>query len=72
MDHILQQCAGRHVLVVTHSGPLRVILSEALGSGLSGTRRFASPFAAWSRILHHGGRPYVEFINRQPSLAEQV
>ena len=66
MTHILRKYAGRHVLLVTHSGPLRVILSEALGAGPSGARRFMVPYGAWSRILQDGDRSYVEYINRKP------
>ncbi len=51
---LLVEHAGRHLLLVTHSGVMRVILAHALGAPLPAIRRFDVPYAAWAR-LHHGG-----------------
>ena len=51
---VLRKHAGRHLLLVGHSGSLRVILAHVLGAPLVATRRFAMPYAAWSRVQHSG------------------
>lgn len=61
---VLHQHHGRHVLLVAHSGTLRVILAEALKASLPATRQFSMPYASWSRIVQEGDRSLLEYLNR--------
>lgn len=56
--------AGRKLLVVAHSGSLRMLLAAALGAPIAATRRFAMPYACWSRLSLAGGQPLLEFHQR--------
>jgi len=49
-DDVLQTYSGQHLLLLGHSGSLRVILAHVLGAPLPTTRRFSMPYAAWSRV----------------------
>jgi len=62
---ILYASAGKHVLVVAHSGSLRVILAHVLGAPLPAIRRFAMPYASWSRVMLNDNNPYLEYLNRR-------
>ncbi len=56
---------GRHILVVAHSGSLRMLLAIALGGGLAMTRRIDMPYACWSRVcVDRHGRSWLVFHNR--------
>jgi len=61
---ILQKHQGRHVLVVAHSGSLRVIVTQVLNAPLSAVRRLAMPYGCWSRVRDVDGRIRLEFFNR--------
>ena len=49
-DDVLRTYSGQHLLLLGHSGSLRVILAHVLAAPLPTTRRFAMPYATWSRI----------------------
>lgn len=53
-EEMLRKHAGQRLLLVGHSGSLRVILAHVLGAPLVATRRFAMPYAAWSRLRVEG------------------
>jgi len=53
-DTMLRAYSGRRLLLVGHSGTLRVIVAHVLGAPLPVTRRFAMPYAAWSRVKKAG------------------
>jgi len=63
-DAMLRDHAGRHVLLVAHSGSLRVILTHVLGAPLSATRRVAMPYAAWSRVRHNECGSLLTHLNQ--------
>ncbi len=63
-DAMLETHAGRRLLLVGHSGTLRMILAHVLGAPLSATRRFAVPYAAWSRIHESGCGGLITYLNR--------
>jgi len=63
---ILRTRQGKHVLVVAHSGSLRVILAHVLGAPLTAVRWFDVPYGSWSRVRYAGGAPRLEFFNRCP------
>ena len=62
----------QHLLLVTHSGTLRMILAQLLGgtqsldATIAATRRFAMPYACWSRIAIIDGQPTLQFHARTP------
>jgi len=63
-EALLLNHTGQHVLLVAHSGTLRVILAHVLGAGLPATRRFSMPYAAWSRVRHIDGGSFLSHHNR--------
>ena len=65
-QRLLREHAGNHLLLVAHSGTLRVILTHALGAPLPATRRFAMPYACWSRVQSHHGRCRLMHLNPSP------
>jgi len=64
-EAILHESAGKHVLVVAHSGSLRVILAHVLGAPLPAIRRFAMPYASWNRVILNDNNPHLEYLNRR-------
>jgi len=64
-QRIVNESAGKHVLVVAHSGSLRVMLAHVLGAPLPTIRRFSMPYASWSRVVFNGKNPYLEYLNRR-------
>lgn len=60
-----QHYDGRHLLLITHSGSMRMLLSHVLGAPISSSRHLAMPYACWSRITHHEGNSQLLFHNRQ-------
>ena len=61
--------AGGRILVVAHSGSLRMLIAHVLGAPIASTRRLSMPYACWSRIAvregqaslvfhHHAGLPF--------------
>jgi len=61
---LLHEAEGKHVLVVTHSGSLRVILAHVLGAPLPTIRRFSMPYTSWSRVIYDGKSCSLEYLNR--------
>lgn len=51
-EKMLRAHTGHRLLLVGHSGTQRIILAHVLGAPLQATRRFAMPYAAWSRVQH--------------------
>lgn len=65
---MISRCAGTHLLLVAHSGVIRVILSMLLGIPQDNLSRLSIPFAALSRIrldhIDHNPIPQLLFFNR--------
>jgi len=55
-QEILARYAQQQVLIVTHSGVFRLILSHILGADLAALRRFQVNYAAWARLEHQQGQ----------------
>jgi len=64
-ESILCESAGKHVLVVAHSGSLRVIMAHVLGAPLPAIRRFAMPYASWNRVIDDHGKLCLEYLNHR-------
>lgn len=62
---IMDESSGRHLLVVAHSGSLRVILAHVLGSPLPANRRFSMPYASWSRVIDEHGTLCLKYFNHR-------
>jgi len=62
----LRTYSGQHLLLLGHSGSLRVILAHVLGAPLPTTRRFSMPYATWGRV-HEGDCGYLLTHLRGPS-----
>lgn len=64
---------GRHegetVAIVTHVGPIRVLLAEALGMALENMFRIGQSYAGVNLIRYWGDATLVEYVNREAYLA---
>ena len=63
-ERILREYAGQKVLVVSHHGPLRVMLSHALGLGAAGTWHFQFFGDRLTCLEIVDGYPVVKCVNR--------
>lgn len=54
----------RHMLVVAHSGTIRMIIAHALHAPVKSTRHLELPYACWSRVTHHEGHSSLVFHQR--------
>jgi len=61
---LLQRSAGRHVLLVSHGGVMRVILARVLGIPRTNLWNLDVPNAGCSRVRYYGNRPVLVFLNR--------
>jgi alpha-ribazole phosphatase len=65
---VLESHQGKHILMVTHGGVVRAILSEVLHSPLQAMMRLEVPYACISRVVvyHDGDKhwPQLVFHNR--------
>jgi len=65
---IRKTCQGKHLLIVSHSGSLRMLIALALNAPIASTRHLDMPYACWSRLscsnhgtnlaFHHRPNPY--------------
>jgi len=63
---LLKKHDGRHLLVIGHSGSLRMLLAHVMQAPIVATRRVGMPYACWSRIVADGEDVVIEFMNRRP------
>ncbi len=72
-QHACAQYDGAHLLVVGHSGSLRMLISYILSAPIITTRQLQMPYACWSRIQHHQGKNTLLFHNAPitPMLTEK-
>ncbi len=63
-DELCATHQDRHVLIVAHSGSMRMLLAHALSAPLSATRRLQMPYACWSRIVVKPHTTFLDFHNR--------
>jgi len=61
-----QEHDGRHLLLVAHSGSLRMLIAGLLAAPLVATRRLSMPYGCWSRIVCDAQEGEILFLNRQP------
>ncbi|MFQ5518529.1 MAG: histidine phosphatase family protein [Mariprofundus sp.] len=56
---------GQHVLLVAHSGSLRMLIAHVLNAPIVSTRHMQMPYACWSRVVHDNGGNQLVFHNRE-------
>jgi len=56
---------GQAIAIVTHIGPIRVLLAEALGMPLENMFRMVQSYAGINLIRYSGGTMVLEFMNRE-------
>ncbi len=61
---LLSRVEGRHVLLVSHGGVIRVVLAGVLGIPRQNLWRVDVPNAACSQVRYYGRRPVLMFLNR--------
>lgn len=56
---------GKHLLLVAHSGSLRMLIAHILNAPIISTRLMQMPYACWSRAIHDNGSSQLQFHNRE-------
>lgn len=71
-DELCAEGEGGRLLLVAHSGSLRMLIAEVLGAPIAATRRLAMPYTCWSRIAVRQGQASLVFHNcaRNPSIVQ--
>ncbi len=64
-SEICEQHDGKHLLVVAHSGSLRMLLAHILAAPIASTRHLQMPYGCWSRGVHDNGYNQLIFHNRE-------
>jgi alpha-ribazole phosphatase len=71
MTHtLLAQHEGRSIVFITHGGPIRVIIADALGLPMRNIFRIGQRHGAVNRILYWKGSAVVDLMNASFSNAE--
>ncbi len=55
---------GHHILLVAHSGSLRMLITLLLGQPIAYTRTIDMPYICWNRIIHRQGESRMMDVNR--------
>jgi len=55
---------GNHLLLVAHSGSLRMLIAHVLNAPIIATRHMQMPYACWSRVTHDAGTSQLIFHNQ--------
>jgi alpha-ribazole phosphatase/probable phosphoglycerate mutase len=50
LDDLLAEYGSGYILIVAHSGTIRLLLAHALGAPIESTRHLNMPYACWSRL----------------------
>jgi len=64
-DDLTNRHDGKRLLIVAHSGSLRMLIAHVLAAPVAATRHMQMPYGCWSRISHHDGVSRLEFHNCQ-------
>jgi len=60
---MLARHSGQSIALVTHGGPIRVILADALGMPLANIFRIEQRYGAINRVRYSGELPMVDWMN---------
>lgn len=58
---ICEKHDGKRLLVVAHSGSLRMLIAHVLSAPIISTRHMQMPYACWSRAMHDHGSSQLLF-----------
>ena len=61
---ICEKHDGRDLLVVAHSGTVRMLIAHVLSAPIVSTRHMQMPYSCWSRVTSHNGSSQLQFHNR--------
>ncbi len=64
-NEVCKTYSNKHLLLVTHSGTMRMLMAHILRGSIASSRRLAMPYGCWSRILYHNGKIQLLFHNRE-------
>jgi len=53
----------QHILVIGHSGSLRMLIAIACNQSIAATRQMDMPYASWQRLRHDGTTSTLEKLN---------
>jgi alpha-ribazole phosphatase/probable phosphoglycerate mutase len=62
--HLTQEHKQGHVLLVAHSGSIRMLIAHALQAPIVSTRHMSMPYACWSRLSVDNGHISLQFHAR--------
>ena len=65
-EELCRNHKGQRLLVVAHSGSIRMLIAEVMNAPIISTRSMQMPYASWSRVSHEKGNSHIEFLNRKP------
>ncbi|GAV21089.1 alpha-ribazole phosphatase [Mariprofundus micogutta] len=60
----------RQILLVSHSGALRMLIAHILAAPIASTRHLEMPYACRSRLSYHNGKNSLLFHNSNPLASE--
>jgi alpha-ribazole phosphatase len=60
---LISRHSGQSIALVTHGGPIRVILADALGMPLANIFRIEQRYSAINRVRYSADVPMVEWMN---------
>ncbi len=61
LHHLIQEYEQGHVLLVAHSGSIRMLIAHALQAPIVSTRHLSMPYACWSRLSVDNGHISLQF-----------
>ena len=61
LHHLVQEYEQGHVLLVAHSGSIRMLIAHALQAPIVSTRHLSMPYACWSRLSVDNGHISLQF-----------
>jgi len=64
LDNLIDAHEDNHILVVAHSGSVRLMLAHLLRAPIQSTRHLAMPYACWSRVEVNHGQGQLVFHGR--------
>ena len=64
LHHLIQEHKQGHVLLVAHSGSIRMLIAHALQAPIVSTRHLSMPYACWSRLIVNNGHVALQFHAR--------
>ncbi|AHJ12810.1 MULTISPECIES: histidine phosphatase family protein [Sulfurospirillum] len=63
-EEIIANHAGKHILISTHGGAIRAILSRYLAGNKKAYWKFAVEHASLTKLVHEDGFVYLEYLGR--------